>query len=223
MTLEVDLFWSFRSPYSYLGTRRYREMERDWDLVVNVRPVYPIAVRTPEFFTKVDPLWPGYLMKDVFRVAEYLGMPFAWPDPDPVVMDMRTRTIPKEQPYIHRLTFLGIEACKRGRGLDFICEVAATIWNGSTKNWHQGDHLAQATARAGLDLADMERAIAGREDDCRAVIAANEAALAKAGHWGVPTLAFRNEPFFGQDRIDMCLWRMQQAGLKPRSPDAAHG
>ncbi len=216
MTMEVDLFWSFRSPYSYLGTPRYREMERDYDLKINVRPVYPIAIRTPEFFSQVNPLWPPYLMRDVFRVADYLEVPFSWPDPDPVVMDMPTRTIPKEQPYIHRLTRLGIEAVNRGAGLAFISEVSDLIWGRAMKQWHEGTHLAEATARAGLDLADMEAAIAGRESEYGDAIAANEAALEKAGHWGVPTLAFKGEAFFGQDRIDMCIWRMKKAGLQPR-------
>ena len=48
-------------------------------------------------------------------------------------------------------------------------------------------------------------------------MAANQAALEAAGHWGVPTLVFQGEPFFGQDRIDVALWRMQAAGLTPRS------
>ncbi|MDF1719512.1 MAG: DsbA family protein [Minwuia sp.] len=217
MTLDVDLFWSFRSPYSYLGTPRYREMEKAWDLKINVRPVYPIAIRTPEFFSQVNPLWPPYLMRDVYRVAEYLDVPFTWPDPDPVVMDMPTRTIPKEQPHIHRLTYLGIEAAKRGAGLAFISEVSDLLWGRAVKNWHEGDHLAEATARAGLDLADMEQAIAGKTDDYEAAIAVNEAALEKSGHWGVPTFAFKGEAFFGQDRIDMCIWRMKQAGLKARA------
>ena len=148
MTMEVDLFWSFRSPYSYLGMPRYREMEREHDLKINVRPVYPIAIRTPEFFSEVNPLWPRYLMRDVFRVADYLELPFSWPEPDPVVMDMPTRTIPKEQPYIHRLTRLGIEAVNRGAGLAFISEVSDLLWGRAVKQWHEGDHLARATARA---------------------------------------------------------------------------
>ena len=45
MTLSVDLFWSFRSPYSYLATPRLMELERAYDLMINVRPVYPLAVR----------------------------------------------------------------------------------------------------------------------------------------------------------------------------------
>ena len=33
---------------------------------------------------------------------------------------------------------------------------------------------------------------------------------------GVPTLVFEGEPFFGQDRIEMAKWRMEQKGLRPR-------
>ena len=46
MTLIFDLFWSYRSPYSYLATLRLAEMEREYDLMINVRPVYPLAVRS---------------------------------------------------------------------------------------------------------------------------------------------------------------------------------
>ena len=84
MTLEYDLFWSFRSPYSYLVTPRLAEFERDYDVKANVRPVYPIAVRIPGFFKQVNPMWPPYLLKDTVRVAEMEGLPYAWPSPDPV-------------------------------------------------------------------------------------------------------------------------------------------
>ncbi len=56
MTLSYDLYWSFRSPYSYMVTPRLAALERDYDVVCNVRPVYPLAVRTPEFFEQQDPL-----------------------------------------------------------------------------------------------------------------------------------------------------------------------
>jgi 2-hydroxychromene-2-carboxylate isomerase len=56
MTLTYDLFWSFRSPYSYLLASRLLEFERDYDVRANVRPVYPIAVRIDGFFKKVNPL-----------------------------------------------------------------------------------------------------------------------------------------------------------------------
>lgn len=215
MSHQVDLFWSFRSPYSYLAMPRLIELEQEWDLTVNVRPVYPIAIRDPGFFSNISPLWVPYLQNDTRRVAEQLGMTFLWPKPDPVVMDMKTRRIAEEQPHIHRLTRLGIAAVERGRGLAFLSEVSHLIFSG-IENWHHGDHLGQATARAGLDLGELDAAIADDEARHEAAIKANEAALEKAGHWGVPTLAFEGEAFFGQDRIELCLWRMRQAGLKPR-------
>ena len=120
MTLEYDLFWSFRSPYSYLVTPRLIELEREFDVKANVRPVYPIAVRIPGFFKQVNPLWPPYLFRDCTRIAEMLDIPFAWPSPDPIVMNLATGEVPKEQPYIHRLTRLGVAAAARGKGLPFL-------------------------------------------------------------------------------------------------------
>ena len=214
--LSAELYYSFRSPYSYLGAARYRQLTRDWELEIAFRPVYPIAIRTPDFFTQVNPLWVPYLLKDVERVAEYHGLPFRWPRPDPVVMNNRTREIAAEQPYIRQLTWLGLEAARRGRGLDFACEVGHTLWGEGVVDWHLPENLAVPVARAGLDLAELDAAIAGRDGKLEAEVAANQAALEAAGHWGVPTLVFQGEPFFGQDRIDMALWRMKQRGLLAR-------
>ena len=47
--MHFDVFWSFRSPYSYLATRRLVGIAADYDVEVRVRPVLPIAVRIPGF------------------------------------------------------------------------------------------------------------------------------------------------------------------------------
>jgi 2-hydroxychromene-2-carboxylate isomerase len=216
MTLSVDLFWSFRSPYSYLATPRLVELARDYDLTVNVRPVYPLAVRTGEFFAKQNALWIPYLLRDTSRVAEMLGLPYRWPRPDPVVVDIVTRAAVPDQPYIHRLTRLGCAAAEAGRGLPFLLHVSHLIWSGEVDGWHEGDHLAQATARAGLDLAALDARIEAGPDKYEAIILANQDAHLKGGHWGVPTCVFEGEPFFGQDRLDALLWRLKQRGLKER-------
>lgn len=214
MTLTFDCFWSFRSPYSYLVTPRLVALERDFDVQCNVRIVRPIAVRQPEFFSNGDPLWVSYLMRDTARTADYLGLPYRWPRPDPVVMDVATRSYPAEQPYIHRLSRLGQLATEHGRGLAFIDVVSRLIWDGQTDNWHEGDHLARAAMEAGLDLAEMDRVVENEGDRLAAAIEANEADQRAAGHYGVPLMAFGGEPFFGQDRFDQLIWRMNKAGLK---------
>ena len=50
MTLNVDLYWSFRSPYSYLATGRIVAMAAAYDVDVAVRVVRPIAIRDPNIF-----------------------------------------------------------------------------------------------------------------------------------------------------------------------------
>ena len=216
MTAVVDVFWSFRSPYSYLATPRLVRLAAEWTVELRMRVVLPLAVRKPDFFETVNPLWPPYLLRDTWRIAEYHGIPYGWPQPDPIVQDYATRRVAAEQPYIHRLTRLGVEAALRGRALPFVDEVSRVIWGGSVRDWHEGAHLGEAAARAGLDLADMDRAITAEPARYDAVIAENQAALEAAGHWGVPTMVFQGEPFFGQDRIELLLWRLRQHGVERR-------
>jgi len=217
MTLKAQLYWSFRSPYSYLATKRYRQISETFDVDVEVKPVYPIAIRNPGFFADVNPLWIPYLLKDINRIAEYEGLPLAFPRPDPVVMNNETREISPDQPHIFWITRLGIEAASRGKGLALLDEVSTLIWGSGIDGWNEGDHLAEAVARAGLDYEELQAAIAGNEDKLDARIAANQKDLESAGHWGVPTFVINDEPFFGQDRIELALWRMEQLGLEKRN------
>lgn len=216
MTLRADLFFSFRSPYSYLAIGRYRQMSEEYDLAISLRTVRPIAIRDPTILFTGNPNVGRYIFIDAARSAQMLGIPYRWPRPDPVVQDLATRTIAAEQPYIHRLCRLGQAVERRGCGLAFADEVARLIWSGAVDDWHEGDHLAQAARRAGVDFGELEAEARDDRDSLDAEIAANEQALEAAGHWGVPTLVVEGEPFFGQDRIDMAKWRMQQKGLAPR-------
>ncbi|ASJ91530.1 2-hydroxychromene-2-carboxylate isomerase [Porphyrobacter sp. CACIAM 03H1] len=216
MTLHADLFFSFRSPYSYLAVGRYRALSAEYDLTIALRTVLPIAIRDPSILFTGSPNVGRYIFIDAARSAQMLGIPYRWPRPDPVVQNLATREIAQEQPYIHRLCRMGQAAERRGRGLAFADEVSRVIWSGTVDDWHEGDHLREAATRAGLDLADLD---AEAQDDAAALdaeIAANQAALEAAGHWGVPTLVFEGEPFFGQDRIAMAQWRMEQKGLLRR-------
>ena len=216
MTLTADLYFSFRSPYSYLSIGRYRELTETHNVEIALRPVYPIAIRDPDILFTGNPAAPRYIFMDSMRSAQMLGIPMRWPRPDPVVQDLETRKTSKDQPYIYRLSRLAQAAQRKGAGMAFADEVSKVIFGGDVDDWHEGDHLSEAAARAGLDLADLEATAASEAEALDAEIAANQDALAEAGHWGVPTLVFEGEPFFGQDRIDMAKWRMEQKGLTKR-------
>ncbi len=221
MTLSVDYFWSVRSPYSYLASGRVIALADEYDLEIRTRPVQPAAIRTPEFFDGINPMWPRYLLRDTVRVAAMNGIPYRWPRPDPVAMDLETREISDDQPHVHRLSRLAALASETDKALAYIDEVSRLIWNGEVDGWDQGEHLARAVARAGLDLAEMDERAATEAARLDAVIEANQEALYAAGHWGVPTLIYEGEPFFGQDRIDMAVWHMKSHGLARRAGRAA--
>jgi 2-hydroxychromene-2-carboxylate isomerase len=216
MTLSVDLFYSYRSPYSYLALPRAMQLVADYDLTVNLRPVYPLAVRQPDFFKRTNPKFARYVALDATRVAQRENIPFRFPRPDPIVQDMATLEIAAHQPYIHRLTRLGAAAQLEGKSLPFTYAITRPIWDGSVTGWHEGDHLARAASSAGFDLAAMDAAITTDPDRYEKIIAGNERDHTSSGHWGVPTFVFENEPFFGQDRIDLLLWRMESRGLTRR-------
>ncbi len=216
MSLSVDLYWSFRSPYCYFVLDRILGLVARYDLAVEVRPVYPLAVRSPAFFRRIHPNYRRYHLLDSRRVAAYLGIPYRRPVPDPVVQDLETNEIAPEQPYIHRLTRLGAAAAMAGHGLAFVDRVSRILWDGTVDGWNEGRHLERAAAQAGLELAALDAAVASEPHRYDALIEDHHRGLEAAGHWGVPTMVCDGEPFFGQDRFELLVWRLRQKGLRER-------
>lgn len=212
MAETIDVYWSFRSPYSYLVTPDLLRLREDYDVAIQLRIVFPIAVRDPGLlFDPANRSKMMYIVRDSHRRAEFLGLPFMLPArPDPIVQDPETLGVAKEQPYIKRLSALGVEAQRRGKGLELVAEVSRLIFGG-TEGWNEGSHLEEAVGRAGLDLTELDAAI--ESGDQLEEVERNQEALAAAGHWGVPTMVVRDEPFFGQDRIDTLRWRLDKYGL----------
>ena len=216
MTLAADLYFSFRSPYSYLAIGRYRAMADEYDLDIALRIVWPIAVRDPDLLFTGNRAAPRYILMDSMRAAQFLGIPMRWPRPDPVVQDRDAGAIAKDQPLIRRVCRIGQAAVRRGKGMEFADEVSKIIFSGHVDGWDQGDHLAKAAERAGLDLAQLDAEAVSDVAGLDAEITANQDALEAAGHWGVPTLVIDGEPFFGQDRIGTAKWRLEQMGMVKR-------
>ncbi|HIG22157.1 MAG TPA: 2-hydroxychromene-2-carboxylate isomerase [Henriciella marina] len=215
MTAKIDVFWSFRSPYSRLVVPDLLKLREDFQVDIALRPVLPLAIRNPEaLFDANDRRAPMYIVRDSMRRGEMLGRPVVYPlRPDPIVQDFTTMKVAEEQPYIHRLTKLGVEANRRGKGLEMAGHVSALIFGGG-EDWDKGAKLGDAVSQAGLDLAELDEAI--ENGDHEAEIERNQAALDASGHWGVPTMVFEDEPFFGQDRVDTLRWRLEKSGVPKR-------
>ena len=210
----VDVFYSFRSPYCYLLTDRLTTLAREFDVKTKIRPVFPIAVRDPEFFRRIDPLYRPYHLSDSKRIAAFLNIPYRRPVPDPIVQDLKTDAIAAEQPYISHITRMAQAATDADLGLAYSVAVMSLLWDGATDNWHEGEHLANACREAGLDFDALDSRARNESDALDVEIAGNQEAQRAAGHWGVPLMVFDGEPFYGQDRFDMLCWRLAQKNLQ---------
>ena len=151
-TFDVDLFWSYRSPFCYFTLDRVLQMQDQFGVKFHLRPLYPMAVRDPHFFRSVNPKYRKYHTADCLRVSAYLNMPFRRPIPDPIVQNLETGEIAADQPFVFHLTRLAQLAAREGAGLRFLDQVSRVVWDGGTDNWHEGDHLADAISRAALSL-----------------------------------------------------------------------
>ena len=44
--IDVDVYFSFRSPYSYLATPGMLQIKKNYDINLILRPIFPVAIRT---------------------------------------------------------------------------------------------------------------------------------------------------------------------------------
>lgn len=209
---RLDVYWSFRSPYSWLATPRLVEIERLYAVDFRFRPVRPLAMRESDFFERNRPQWFPYLFKDIFREGERLGVPILPPRPDPIDMDVATGKVAKSQPKMERLMPLALATVESGQGLSFAHAVGRRIWAG-TENWHEDAHLDAAAHEARTSLSALAAFAEAHAERLAQNLAASEAEQLKH-HWGVPLMVLDEEPFFGQDRLDSLVWRMDRLGLK---------
>ena len=205
---RVEVFYSLQSDYCYFLLDRLVGLARRGN-EVNIRPVLGRVLRVPVRYQDRDELEQRYFQLDTERIAAYLGLPYAYPDPSPIQFKPGSLWLPEdEQPLNEYLYRLYVGAVQNGRGLKFLDKVGRMLWDGSTPGWDKGDHLAHAMVAAGLELNDVLRGTSW--ETAKIMLDANAQAMISAGHWGVPLMVYRDEPFYGQDRFDQLVWRMHR-------------
>lgn len=208
----LEIYWSFRSPYSYLAIDRLAAINRGYEVKIDFKPVRPLALREPDFFERGRKQFLPYLFQDAPREAERLGVPFGLPIPDPITMDMATGKVAPDQPIMTMVMGLAYAAVAEDRGLEFAQVVGASIWGGAP-NWCEKEVLGKTLQTAGFDLEKLTAWAADNEAAIAAKLEEYEAAQL-VHHWGVPLMVLDGEPFFGQDRIDSLMWRLDRNGLR---------
>ena len=214
--MNLDLYFSYRSPYSYLILPRMLELKEKFDIDINFKVVYPIAIRMPEFFKNKKFPWFAALSLDIRKNAKKLDMAYTTKlKPDPIKQSMMTGKISKEQPYIFDICHLGQMAQIKGVGMEFAFEVSSLIFGG-TENWNSDENLSRAANNVGLDLGQLRESISVHEEEIIKQIKQNQVDQLNAGHHGVPLTVIGDKHFFGQDQFKKIMKTLKENGLKER-------
>lgn len=203
---RIDVWCSLQSDYCYFLLDRLLALSAP-EVEVVVRPVLGLVLRMPEATRNRGPLEQRYFETDTARTAAFLGLPYAYPDPSPIVFEPDSLWIAAaEQPRIERLFRLFVGANRAGRGAAFLDVVDRGLWNGANPGWDEGPFLPDAMRAIGL----AHDAVLEATDwtSAKAELDANHDAMLAAGHWGVPLMVYEGEAFYGQDRFDQLLWRL---------------
>ena len=215
--MKIDLYFSYRSPYSYLILPRMLKLKERYDIEINFKVVYPIAIRMPEWFEgKNFFTFFFFKMIDMRLQAKKLGIPFTSKlKPDPIRQNIMTGKISSHQPYIFDICHLGQMAQMKGVGMEFAFEVSSLIFGG-VENWNTDENLSQAAKKVGLDLIQLRESVNVHEEEIIGQIKQNQVDQLNAGHHGVPLTVIGDKHFFGQDQFDKIMETLKENGLKER-------
>lgn len=176
----LEMFHSFRSPYSYLALTRTFKIADAFGLNLAVRPVLPMVMRG----LGVPKSKLLYIVKDANRAAARLRVPFG---------------------KIADSVGVGAERCiaafyyaqSQGKERDFLYIVGQATWSKAV-DVATDEGMQIVAKRAGLFWPDVKAAM--EDDDWRQKVEENRESLTESGLWGVPSFRIGELALWGQDR-----------------------
>jgi 2-hydroxychromene-2-carboxylate isomerase len=186
----IELFFSFRSPYSYVGLQRSFEIADAFGIEVKLRPVLPMVMRGMQ----VPPPKILYIIKDTHREAGRRNVPFG-NVADPVGVGAE------------RCLAVFQYAESEHRAREFLLNAGAAIW-AEAIDVATDEGMRKITGRTGLFWPEVEAAM--RADDWREPTEANRESMLESGSWGVPTLRMGDFMVWGQDRDWMLVRHIEE-------------
>jgi 2-hydroxychromene-2-carboxylate isomerase len=180
----VELWFSFRSPYSWLALPRARTLARAYGAKLELRPILPMVMRG----LAVPRIKTLYITLDCKREAERLGLPFG------KIVDPVGAGAARALAVLHHAIDLGVGEAFAELGLK------AAFADGIALA--EGKGLYGVARAAGLTDAQTDAALA--DESWRERAEANRVALLDAGLWGAPSFRIAGAPaYWGQDRLWM--------------------
>jgi 2-hydroxychromene-2-carboxylate isomerase len=199
--LVCELWFSYRSPYSYLALEQIEAVLAPYGVPLVLRPIAPMVTRGLE----VPSIKRMYIVRDAKREADRLGIAFG------ELCDPLGAGIDHCLAIAHR-------AAQHGQLMAFSRSAMRGIWAEALDMAEYVD-LRQVVERAGMSWDEVHAQLRDPEQTAAAMKAAqaHAADLAVYGLWGVPSLRCGDFIAWGQDRLPLLADRLRRHALATRS------
>jgi 2-hydroxychromene-2-carboxylate isomerase len=195
--LVVKFYFAYTSPFTYLAWAPARELERTHRVTLRFIP-YGVNIRKT-YGNLDDPTVERrkvrYLYLDARRIAKERGLII----------------YPPKKIFSCRLAFYGGQfAAKHGRFISYSDRVFERFWKHEL-DVENPDAIDGVLNEVGLDPIEFHRYV---EADARADLDRCFEEAADDQIFGVPTFVVEGEPFWGEDRIDWVIKKLDALGLR---------
>ena len=191
MSRAIDYYFSFQSPWAYIGNRPFHEIARRHGARIVYKPVLlgEVFAQTGGLpLAKRHPARQEYRLVDLQRWRAKRGLSFRlWPQHWPFDADLAN------------CVALAILAAGADPA-DFVDNAFCAVWEGERDLTDPGT-LGALLREAGFDAEAM--LASARSDAIRATYERNRLEAIEAGVFGSPAYVLDGEVFWGQDRIDL--------------------
>jgi 2-hydroxychromene-2-carboxylate isomerase len=184
MTKQIDYYLSPVSPWTYLGHERFVQIAKRHGATVAVKPVdygviFPQSGGLP--LPKRAPQRQAYRLQELARWRDFLGVP----------LNVHPKFFPADPMQAACL----ICAAPEGKRIAVAGDFLRAVW-AEEKNIADAAVVAEIAARHGI--AKAADAVAKG----KAIYEANTQEAVARQVFGAPTYVYRDELFWGQDRLD---------------------
>lgn len=194
MTRGPRLYFSFRSPYTWMAVERLRAARSDVDELIEFIPYWDpdpdtdraLTERGAEFhYVQMSKAKHLYLLQDTKRLAQRYGLTMRWP------IDI--------EPWWEVPHLAYLKAVRLGAGPAFFAAVMAA-------RWQRGENICEpATVRAIGDALGLDGAALATATEDPEIRALGVDHLERAYHddvFGIPYFRVGRHRFWGLDRLD---------------------
>jgi len=196
---QIEFFYDFSSPYSYLASTQMEGLEKRTGVPVLWRPFALgfVFKETGNAMTASVPAKGKYMIKDLKRWAEFYGIPLKWPSIFPL----------KSFPALRA----ALAAEEHGKLRELSLALFHAYW-AENQDPTQPEKIKQLAGKLGLP---GEKILARAEDqEIKDKLRVNTAEAVKRGAFGAPTFFVGEEMFWGNDRLEMVERYLRSVGSR---------